>query len=140
MKSKKGMLGNIIGGIMVVFIGIMIVPTISQEIYNATNCIVNQTGNETLALNATPKGSTDSFGGAGGETHFGGYDGEVVHKPFLSDYAIVKTDKSVINPDCEEITGFRKTLLDTIPAFFALAILGVGVAVTFSSLRNSGVV
>jgi len=138
--NKKGMLANMIGGIIVVFVGVMLVPTISQEINNATNCIINQTGNETLALNATPKGSTGSFGGAGGETHFGGYDGEVVHKPFLSDYAIIKTDKSVINPNCEPMTGPSKQLLELMPIFFAIVILGAGITISFSALRNSGAV
>ena len=138
--NKKGMLANFVGGFVVIFIGISLVPVIFQEVNNATNCIVNQTGNETLVLNATPKGSTGSFGGAGGETHFGGYDGEVVHKAFLSDYALIKTDKSIINPDCKPIIGASKQLLDMMPVIFALMILIVGITVSFSALRDTGVV
>ncbi len=37
-------------------------------------------------------------------------------------------------------TSWGASVLDLVPGFFALAILGVGVAVTYTSLRQAGIV
>ena len=37
-------------------------------------------------------------------------------------------------------TAWGASVLDLVPGFFALAILGVGVAVTYTSLRQAGIV
>ena len=37
-------------------------------------------------------------------------------------------------------TGWGATVLQLVPGFFALSILGIGIAVTYTSLRQSGVV
>lgn len=127
------MLGRIISGFIVILIGIILVGTISQEINNVFNC------NSTNQTYEQPTGATDSFGGGGSE-HFGGYDGTVNHKPFLSNLAPIKTDKSLLNPDCTPLRGNAKTLLSLVPIFFAIAVLLVGVAITYSNLINSGLV
>jgi len=37
-------------------------------------------------------------------------------------------------------TSWGATVLDLVPGFFALGILGIGIAVTYGSLRDAGVV
>ena len=37
-------------------------------------------------------------------------------------------------------TGWGVTVLQLVPGFFALGILGIGIAVTYGSLRDAGVV
>ena len=37
-------------------------------------------------------------------------------------------------------TGWGATVLRMVPGFFALGILGIGIAVTYSSLRQAGIV
>jgi len=130
--NKKGLIANLIGGFIVILVAVALIPTIAQVIDNTVNCISN---NQTIDnISSAPKGETGSFGGAGVETHFGGYDGQVVHKSFLS-----QTDKSIINPDCEPITGPSKTLLGLIPVFFALCILTIVIMIVYSALQNAGV-
>jgi hypothetical protein len=136
--NKKGLIGNLIGTFIVVLVAVALTPTIAQEINNTVNCISD---NQTIDnISSAPKGETGSFGGAGVETHFGGYDGQVVHKSFLSKYSFVQTNKSIINPDCEPITGPSKTLLGLIPAFFALSLLLIAIGIVYSALRDAGVV
>jgi len=40
----------------------------------------------------------------------------------------------------QNVTGWGATVLRLVPGFFALGILGIGIAVTYSSLRQAGVV
>ncbi len=60
---------------------------------------------------------------------------------------------SLIGPISEEVntvastgtaltntTSWGSTVLKLVPGFFALAILGIGIAVTYGSLRDAGVV
>ncbi len=125
--NKKGMLGNIIGGFIVIFIGLSLVPVITQEIDNMYNC-GNNSYNTTVIVNYDePLGSTDSFGG-GGAGQFGGYDGKV-HKSWASQYAIVKTNKSFLG-NCNSnmtspITPVTKEMLDLMPIIFTLVILSI---------------
>ena len=59
---------------------------------------------------------------------------------------------SLIGPVAEEVllasqtgsalantTGWGATVLELVPGFFALGILGIGIAVTYSSLQQAGV-
>jgi hypothetical protein len=39
-----------------------------------------------------------------------------------------------------QTTGWGATVLRLVPGFFALGILGIGIAVTYSSLRQAGIV
>jgi len=146
ISNHKGMLGNLIGGFIVVLVGVSLIGPIAQELANATNCMdgsLNLSNNESIFL-GTPEGFTDSFGG-GGSNRFGGYDGEVKHKSFtetLAKTSIYKTEKSFFNPDCtplpEGSTG--RIMLRLVPGFFAVAVLLVGIAIAFTGLRNSGMV
>jgi len=38
------------------------------------------------------------------------------------------------------VTGWAVTVLNMVPGFFALGIMGVGIAITYGSLRDAGVV
>jgi hypothetical protein len=143
--SKKAMLGNLIGGFIVILIGVSLIGPIAQELANAADCMdgnINIEGN--LSTSEAPKGETDSFGGAG-STQFGGYDNKVKHKSFTESIAatsLYKTDKSILNPDCTPMPegSWGRTILTIVPAFFALAILGIGLGVLYSSLKNSNLI
>lgn len=135
--NKKAMLGNIIGTFIVILVGVSLIPMIAQEVDNAANCALYNYENISNAT-GTPKGPTESFGGAGADYHFGGYDGKVEHKSFLSDYAVVKTNSSILNSDCKPITGPMKTALNFVPIVFGLAIALAGIGMAYSSLRNMG--
>ena len=133
--NKKGMLANIISGLITILIGISLVGTISQQIDNALNC------NQTIIQNDSYYGKTDSFGGAGTE-HFGGYDGTLVHKSFLSNLNVLPDNgKSVLNPDCTPVPegSYIRYIATLLPICFILAILGIAISTVASSLRSSGV-
>jgi len=42
--------------------------------------------------------------------------------------------------DLEDVTSWGATVLRLVPGFFALGILGIGIAVTYGSMRDAGVV
>jgi hypothetical protein len=134
MNNKRGMLGNIIGATICVFIALTLVGTISQEVDNAINC------NITLNVSEyeTPLGSTDSFGG-GGSGHFGGYDG-TVKKSWSSDLVFYKTNDSVINPNCNNLSKSTITVLELIPVFFVLLIITIAFFIISKSFRDAGMI
>jgi len=135
-KGNKGMLGNIIGAFVAIFVGVMLVGTISQEVNNVINCnMTNLTMNISDA--GQPIGPTDSFGG-GGSGQFGGYDGKV-HKSWSSNLAPIKTNESFLDPECK-FSEATKGILAFIPIFFAIAILAVGVSIAYRSIKDVGVV
>jgi hypothetical protein len=105
---------------------------VAQEMYNATNCGLNQT-NITMG---EPLGETDSFGG-GGAGQFGGYDGKV-HKPWGGDMTLIKTDKSILNPNCEQLTQGGEVLIGLTTLFFALAIVTTSIFIVWDSLKSAG--
>lgn len=141
--SKRGMLGNLIGGFLVLLIGVSLIGPIAQEINNAADCMDS---NLSIAIaSGSPEGSTDSFGGAGSSNHFGGYTGEVKHNRFVEAIAstsMVKSNKSLLNPDCTPVPegSWGRTMLQILPAFFALAVLGMGIAMAYSALRTGGII
>jgi len=50
------------------------------------------------------------------------------------------TNMSACNSALYNTTSWGATVLNLVPGFFALGILGIGLAVTYSSLRQAGVV
>jgi len=137
-KNKRAMLGNLIGGFIVILIGFSMLPMISQEIDNMMNCNqtdVNVTGNFTVYQQ--PIGETNSFGGGGGQ--FGGYTGTVT-KSWTSNLAIYKTNETFtgacLNNDLNNAAG--RALLKIVPAFFVLAIVLEVVGIIYNSLRYTG--
>jgi len=137
--NKKAMLGNLIGTFVVVLVGLSLIPMIAQEVDNVVNCQLYFYENSTN-MTGTPKGPTDSFGGGGSDYHFGGYDGKVAHKSFLSQYSIIQTNSSMLNPDCKPMSESAKTALGFIPIIFGIVIFFIGIAVAHSSLRNIGII
>lgn len=143
-KNNKAMLANIIGLFIVVFVGIGLIGPIAQEINNAANCQISNSSffntiNDSYDI---PTGSTGSFGGAG-SSHFGGYTGEVKHNAFvdaLASTSMIKSDKSLLNPECTPITGAAASMLQLVPAFFSIVVLGTGLALVLASLRGSGLI
>ena len=139
ISNKRGMLANLIGGFVVILVGASLLGPIAQEINNFTTC---QESNLTILASGIPDGATGSFGGAG-SNHFGGYTGEVKHNVFIDAVAstsIVKSNKSILNPDCVPIEGAKATLLQIVPIFFALGLLSTAIAMVYSSLRNGGMI
>lgn len=128
--NKKGMLGNLIGGFLVILIGISLLPTIINEVNSVENCYLNNTL-------SSPLKETNSFGG-GGSGQFGGYDGQVKKS---WDYPVNET--IILSGDCPEmepLTGAHKSLINLIILFFVLVIATAALAITFSGLGNSGLV
>lgn len=120
------MIAKLIAMIIPLFIFWMIYPQITQEFNNAANCIppnatlfdIFNQGN--FNNSEPPPGATDSFGGAGGNYHFGGYDGELKHKDFVSQHALVQTNSSILNPDCEPMPESMKQLFSYAPVIFLI--------------------
>lgn len=136
--NKKGMLANIIGTFVVILVGITIVPVIAQQVNNAMNCPLYFYENSTNITTGPPIGSTDSFGGGGGDYHFGGYNGQVAHKSFLADLSPIKTNSSILNPDCKPLSPAAQTAMSLLPMFFAVGIGIVAIGSVWSALRTSG--
>lgn len=137
IKNKKGMLGNIISGLMVMVIGITLIPTIAQQVSLAMEC--NLTINSSIEQ---PIGATDSFGG-GGSGHFGGYDGEVEKSWDYKDMSLLKNNnESVFGNVCVngEVSVMSKILLNSIPSIFAILILGIAILNIVNTIKNVGMV
>ena len=140
VNNKRGMLANLIGGFVVILVGVSLMGPIAQEINNAADCMDSNLS----IVSGTPEGSTDSFGGAG-SNHFGGYDNTVKHNGFVDAIAstsLVKSNKSLLNPDCTPMAegSWGRTIVQIVPGFFALAILGMAIAMIYASLRNTGMI
>lgn len=131
------MLTRLILMIIPLFIFWMIYPQITQEINNIDCIPQNLSDLFNMTQQQADTGTTESFGG-GGSNHFGGYDGQIVHKSFLSQYSIIQTNSSVFNPDCEPLSPTAKQALGFVPLFFALGIILMAIGVVYSSLRNVG--
>lgn len=131
IKNKRAMIQRLISGFIVILVGISILPVIADQISKSQlqNCTeITQPESE------QPTGPTDSFGGGG--THFGGYDGVVVHKDF---YGMGK--KTTYDCSNTNITGVSKTVLNLatlVPAFFTIGLLVAGVSVIFQALNDVG--
>lgn len=77
-------------------------------------------------------------GGGGANTHFGGYDGKVV-TAWGSQYAVVKTNESVINPNCEvSISDAMRVNINLIPIVFGIFIVFTSIWFAYTGFRNSG--
>jgi hypothetical protein len=144
----KGMLANLMGGFIAILVGLSLAGPIAQEINNAIDCQNSTLINVLVSGNIStsqPQGSTGSFGGAG-SNHFGGYTGEVKHNVFvdaLASTSMVKSDKSLLNPECTPITGAAATLLSIVTIFFTIGIIGIlamALAMIYSSLCSAGLV
>jgi len=136
------MLGNIIGGFIVIMVGVMLIPTIVQEIDNVMNCSNNTTSTNVSNEKpyAEPIGTTDSFGG-GGAGQFGGYDGKV-HKSWASNYAIIKTDTAYtgICIDSATVSPAMLSMLKLMPLIFGLTIMVIAISIVRNALSDGGMI
>ena len=47
--------------------------------------------------------------------------------------------QTISTGDLNTVSSWGATVLDMVPGFFALGILGIGIAVTYSAMRQAGV-
>lgn len=135
--NKKGLLGSLIGAFIMILVVFTLLPIITQQLNALTFC--NQS-NQTDYNIIADTGTTNSFGG-GGTEHFGGYDGKVVHSDWMNkvgEYSIIDTNKSIVG--CLPTGSASATVLGLIPGFFAIGILFIGIAITWNTLRYSGMI
>jgi len=130
------MLGRLI---MIFIIPMIVYFTIYPGLQQAANDIVNCnstnytfSGNNTLAdifhvqqTQSPPPGETQSFGGAGGDYRFGGYNGEVTHREFPTK-PVVTTNKS--GEECYGLDESQKQLISMAPI---LLLISTGVVMYF---------
>ena len=145
-KNQKAMLANLIGCFVTIMIAVGLIGPIAQEINNVANCQSSNIsiGGDVIELGSEqPKGATDSFGG-GGSTHFGGYDNKVQHNSFvdtLASTSIVKTNKSILNPDCIALEGTMLFIINNFTMICIIITLMSGFAVwriTYGGLNDVG--
>lgn len=133
--NKRGMLANIIAGFIVILVGVTLIGTISQEVDNMLSC--NSTNSTNMSVNVSyepPIGTTDSFGGGGGQ--FGGYDGKV-YKSWATNLAPIKTNQTITGICLGEQSTWAITMLKMLPAFFALAIIFMAVGIVYGAFRGT---
>ena len=104
------MIANLIGGFISILIGTSLVAPISIEVNTA----------------AGPCGFTS--GGIYYGTHASGLCNNGT------------TDFNTSTTALYQTTSWGSTVLKLVPGFFALSILGIGIAVTYTSLRQAGIV
>jgi hypothetical protein len=131
-KNKRGMLANLIGAFVMVFVGFTLYGTISQVVDNSLNCI-NGTTNITLPIQQ-PIGQTDSFGG-GGSGSFGGYDGQV-HKSWGSRINVISAGNMTLGCMGEDASPYGRVLLQLIPTFFLIAVIFAAFMMFYSSFHS----
>ncbi len=104
------MIANLIGGFVSILIGVSLVGPVSTEVIAA----------------AGPCGMTVS--GIQYHTHALGVCTNGTQSTNVSTTALYQS------------SAWGSTVLNLVPGFFALGVLGIGIAVTYSSLRQAGVV
>jgi len=106
------MIANLIGGFVAILIGTSLVGPVSSEVNTA----------------AGPCGFTS------GGIYYGTHD--AANSLCNNGTATTNVSETALY----QSSGWGSTVLKLVPGFFALGILGIGIAVTYSSLRQAGVV
>jgi hypothetical protein len=70
----------------------------------------------------------------------GGFIAILVGTSLIGPVADECTQAAVSTGNLTAVSSWGATVMKLVPGFFALAILGIGVAVTYQSLRQAGVV
>ena len=70
----------------------------------------------------------------------GGFISILVGVSLIGPVATEVNTASAAGTNLSTNTAWGATVLQLVPGFFALAILGIGVAVTYTSLRQAGIV
>ncbi len=104
------MIANLIGGFVSIIIGTSLIAPVSTEVNTV----------------AGPCGMTES--GTLYNTFAGGVCTNGTQTTNTTTTALYQT------------TSWGSTVLKLVPGFFALSILGIGIAVTYTSLRQAGIV
>ncbi len=107
------MIANLIGGFVSILIGTSLITPVSTEVLVAAGpCGMYDTANSSIHYNVQ-LGDTCNNG------------------------------TTIFNTSTTELyqaTQWGSTVLKLVPGFFALSILGIGIAVTYTSLRQAGIV
>lgn len=70
----------------------------------------------------------------------GGFVSILIGVSLIGPIATEVNTAAVTNGALYNASGWGATVLKLVPGFFALGILGIGIAVTYSSLRQAGIV
>jgi hypothetical protein len=70
----------------------------------------------------------------------GGFVSILIGVSLIGPIAQTVNQTAAVGGDLYNSTGWGATVLMMVPGFFALGILGIGIAVTYSSLRQAGIV
>lgn len=70
----------------------------------------------------------------------GGFVSIIIGVSLIGPVATTVNTAAVTNGALYNSTTWGATVLQMVPGFFALGILGIGIAVTYSSLRQAGIV
>ncbi len=110
------MIANLIGGFVSILVGTSLIGPVSTEVISA----------------AGPCGQTGGGTSNNASIYYGTHSGGVC----TNGTAIENQSTTALYT----ASSWGSTVLNLVPGFFALAILGIGLAVTYSSLRQAGVV
>ena len=70
----------------------------------------------------------------------GGFVAIIVGVSLIGPVATIINSTAQVGGDVYNSSTWGASVLNMVPGFFALGILGVGIAVTYSSLRQAGIV
>ena len=70
----------------------------------------------------------------------GGFVGILIGVSLISPIATEVNTATAAGSYMSNVTSWGSTVLDLVPGFFALGILGIGIAITYGALRDAGVV
>lgn len=70
----------------------------------------------------------------------GGFISIIVGTSLIGPVSDEVAANTVANSHLQNASSWGATVLELVPGFFALGILGIGVAVTYTSLRQAGIV
>ena len=70
----------------------------------------------------------------------GGFVGILIGVSLISPIATEVNTATASGSHMSNITSWGSTVLDLVPGFIALGILGIGISITYGALRDAGVV
>ena len=70
----------------------------------------------------------------------GGFVAIIIGVALIGPVSTQVRNASATGTDLQLVCSWGATVLEMVPGFFALGILGIGIAVTYSSLRQAGIV
>jgi len=70
----------------------------------------------------------------------GGFVAIIVGVALIGPVSTQVRNASATGSDLQLVSSWGATVLEMVPGFFALSIMGIGIAITYSSLRSAGIV